>query len=102
MWKLFHSLYCMEYNWHYILQMNTCTSASEGKCNWIGMLAWSSHSPLACTFVFPLKLNDLITNSVILELAKYAVLIPSLAPSLYVLTPQMRTSHLKSSARSTT
>src|SRR5260370_36951767 len=29
MWKLFHSLYCMEYNWHYILQMNTCTSASE-------------------------------------------------------------------------
>src|SRR5258708_38523419 len=102
MWKLFHSLDCMEYNWHYILQINTCTSASEAKCHWIRMLAWSSHSPLACTFVFPLKLNDLITNSVILELAKYAVLIPSLAPSLSVLILKMKTGHLKSSARSTT
>src|SRR2546425_3596809 len=75
MWKLFHRLYGMGYNWHSLLQTNACTSASKGKCNWIGMLAWSSHSPLACTFVFLLKLNDLITNSVILGLAKYAFLL---------------------------
>ena len=29
MWKLFHRLYGMGYNWHYILQTNARTSASK-------------------------------------------------------------------------
>src|SRR6266516_4742512 len=101
MLKLFHSLCIWDIIGLYSVE-NTCTSASKGKCNWIGMLIRRSHLPLACMFVFLLKLNDLTTTSVILGLAKYVVSIPLLIQPLYVLILKMKMSHLKWSVHSTT